>query len=484
MRTAHLPPIRSLALLCSIALVATVPAGCASVVPRDGSDEAFLDDLERRTFDFFWETTNRENGLAPDRWPSQPFSSIAAIGSALTAYGVGVERGYVTREAAADRTWTTLRFLWEAPQGAAARGVAGHRGFFYHFLDMETGERFRTNELSTIDTALLMAGVLFSREYFHAGDPVEAEIRALADSLYLRVEWDFFQTDERGIAMGWYPEPDREDEFGQGRWTGYDESILLHVLALGSPTHPAGLEVWDHYTSAYEWAEFYGQEHLNFAPLFGHQYSHMWIDFRGIQDDYMREKGIDYFENSRRATLAQRAYAIDNPDDWVDYGPDIWGLTASDGPGPVDPPLVVDGEERRVYSYFARGAAAGDIRDDGTIAPTAAGGSIPFAPEIAIPALRAMRDRYGDLLYQRYGFLDAFNPTVGEAGVTPRKGTVEPGVAWFDDEYLGIDQGPILIMAENHRSELVWETMKRSPYIVRGLCRLGFRGGWLEGRCS
>ncbi len=237
---------------------------------------------------------------------------------------------------------------------------------------------------------------------------------------------------------------------------------------------------WDHYTSRYRWAEFYGYEHLPFPPLFGHQYSHVWIDFRGIQDDFMRSKGIDYFENSRRATLAQQAYAEDNPAGWVDYGPRIFGLTASDGPN--DTTLVLGGRERQFHTYWARGADAGDIRDDGTIAPTAAGGSIPFAPEVTIPALMAMRHRYGEALYQRYGFLDAFNPSYRDT--PPTAGRLVPGVGWVDDDYLGIDQGPIVLMIENHRSGLVWKVMRESPYLVLGLCRAGFRGGWLEGRCA
>jgi hypothetical protein len=459
--------------------------GACAVAPEPittPAHDAFLHDVQRRTFHFFWETTNAANGLTPDRWPSRPFASIAAVGFALTAYPVGVERGWITREQARERTLATLRFFWRAPQGPGTANITGHRGFYYHFLDMETGLRFQTTELSTIDSALLLAGVLFAQSWFDEAHPAEAEIRALADSLYLRVEWPYFQTDERGITMAWRPEPERL--FGPARWNGYDESIILHVLALGSPTHPAGREIWDHYTRGYEedWGEFQGQEHLNFAPLFGHQYSHVWIDFRGIQDEFMRTKGIDYFENSRRATLAQRAYAIDNPDGWRDHGPDIWGLTASDGP--KDTTIVFNGRERRLHTYWARGAALGDIRDDGTIVPTAAGGSIPFAPEITIPALHAMRERYGDHLYQQYGFLDAFNPTLATYSFETRRGAIVPGVGWFDDDYLGIDQGPIVLMIENHRSELVWDYMKRSPYIVRGLCRAGFRGGWLDGRCN
>jgi hypothetical protein len=355
--------------------------------------------------------------------------------------------------------------------------MTGDRGFFYHFLEFDTGHRYRTNELSTIDTSLLLAGMLTTQVYFDQDHPEEVEIRALVDSIYRRAEWPYFLSDSGTVFMAWRP----ERGLGPARWRGYDESLILHVLALGSPTHPLDAITYDAYVSTYEWQEFYGRAHVNFAPLFGHQYSHIWIDFRGIQDAYMRARGIDYFENSRQATYAQHAYATDNPMGWRDYGEEIWGLTASDGP--ADTTVTVDGVERRFRRYWARGAAAADIRDDGTIAPTAVGGSVPFAPDITIAALRAMRERYGSQLFTEYGFLDAFNPSVPE-GIRTERGTVVPGVGWFDSDYLGIDQGPILLMAENYRTGLIWDLMKRSEPIVRGLCRAGFRGGWLDGQCE
>lgn len=446
-----------------------------------GAATAFLDTLQQRTFGFFWELSDSATGLTPDRWPTPSFSSVAAIGFALTAYPVGVERGWIGREAAEARVLATLRFLWTAPQGADPSGVTGHRGFFYHFLDMEQGRRFETVELSTIDTALLMAGVLAAQAYFDApADSGEAAIRALADSLYLRVDWEWAQARPNGIAMAWRP----DEGFSTHDWKGYNEAMILLVLALGSPTHPVPPAAWDAWTNTYRWGTLHGYEHLGFAPLFGHQYSHVWIDFRGIQDEYMRARGIDYFENSRRATLAQREYAIANPAGWAGYGPQAWGLTASDGP--ADTTVVIGGREREFRTYWARGAGPFHAPDDGTIAPTAAGGSVPFAPEVAIPVLAAMRRTYGDHLFGEYGFRDAFNPTFAAAGVAPETGRVVPGGAWFDVDYLGIDQGPILLMIENHRTGFVWELMKRSPYVVRGLCRAGFRGGWLEaeGRCE
>jgi hypothetical protein len=285
--------------------------------------------------------------------------------------------------------------------------------------------------------------------------------------------------------MGWHPEPGLQGHDAQGfiqtNWFGYTEAMLLYALALGSPTHPVAPSAWAAWTATYKWDTFQGQTFVQFAPLFGHQYSHLWIDFRGIQDPYTRGRAIDYFENSRRATLSQQAYAVANPGGWRDYSATVWGLTASDGP--LDGPLTVDGRRREFHTYWARGAGADEINDDGTVVPTAAGGSVPFAPEATIPSLVAMRERYGDAIFGRYGFFDAFNPTLRDAATPVKMGHVVPNVTWVDDDYLGIDQGPIVAMVENYRSGLVWRLMRKDPYIVRGLCRAGFTGGWLEGKC-
>ena len=436
-------------------------------------DIALLDSVQHRTFDFFWERSDARTGLTPDRWPTPSFSSIAAVGFALTAYPVGAERGWITREQAAERTLTTLKFFWESPQGPSASGTIGHKGFFYHFLDMTSGTRFATVELSTIDTSLLLGGVLFCQSYYDRPTPSEVAIRAYADSLYRRVEWTWIQPNKPFVNHRWRP----EDAYSTNDWKGYDESMILYLLALGSPTFPIDASAWEAYTRTYAWASFYGYDHVNFEPLFGHQYSHIWIDFRGIRDNYMRGRGIDYFENSRRATLSQRAYALDNPRKYRDYGANIWGITASDGP--LDSTLTIDGRPVQFHTYWARGVGAPEIRDDGTIAPTAAASSMPFAPEVVMPAIRAMRERYGDRLYQRYGFLDAFNPTL-RTQVPVRHGRVDAALGWFDADYLGIDQGPIVTMIENYRSELVWRYMRTNPYIVRGLRRAGFAGGWLD----
>lgn len=448
---------------------APAPASVSTPPIRFEPDaERLLDGLERRTFDFFWELANPKNGLVPDRAPSPSFSSIAAVGFALTAYPVGVERGYITREAARDRVLTTLRFF-----GAPSGGAAGLHGFFYHFLDMESGARFKDVELSTIDTSILLSGALFCQSWFDRDDPGETEIRALADRLFRAADWNWAQKKAPLVSMGWTPESGLSD----WDWRGYNEAMFLYVLALGSPTHAIAPSAWEEYTRTYEWKKFAGQEYVAFAPLFGHQYSHVWIDFRAIQDRYMRGKGIDYFENSRRATYAHRAYAIENPNGWRDYGANLWGLSACDGP--VDGDFVIDGRRRHFFTYAGRGASAKEVRDDGTIAPTAAASSIPFAPEIALPAIAEMQRRFGESLFSRYGFFDAFNPTFRLA-VPVHHGRVVPGVGWFDTDYLGIDQGPIVAMIENYRSELVWRTLRNNPYIVNGLRRAGFTGGWLE----
>jgi hypothetical protein len=437
-------------------------------------ETAFLDTLEQRTFAFFWERSDPATGLTPDRWPTDAFASVAAIGFALTAYPIGVERGYVSRDQAAERTLRTLQFLWSAPQGPGATGVTGYHGFYYHFLDMRSGHRFSEwVELSTIDTALLLGGVLFCQSYFDGPGAEEAQVRAYADSIYRRVDWHWASPRAPAMSHGWYP--------GKGYikydWIGYNEAMIVYVLALGSPTFPADSSAWDAWLRGYRWGTYEGRTHVGFAPLFGHQYSHVWLDFRGIRDRYMRERGIDYFENSRRATYAQRGYAVKNPGGWTGYGGATWGLTASDGPG--DTILTANGRQRRYMGYSARGASFTEIVDDGTLVPSAAGGSVPFAPEITIPALVAMRERHDTNLFSRYGFVDAYNESY-PAGVPVRQGRTIPGQGWFDTDYLGIDQGPIVAMVENYRSGLVWRYMRRNPYIVRGLKRAGFTGGWLD----
>jgi len=402
-------------------------------------DNEFLDYLEATAFDYFWYEANPLNGLVRDRSQAGSASSVAAVGFGLTAYGIGSERGWITRAEAADRTLTTLKTFWNLPQGPAVNGVIGYKGWFYHFLDMETGLRAGDNELSSIDTGLLMAGVLYVREFFDGSDSVETKIRGLADSLFGRIDWNWMRNNQMSLTMGWFP----TTGFLSARWIGYNEAMVLNIMAIGATTNPAPPQVWNSWTSGYGW--FYNNwlsnYYVAFPPLFGHQYSHCWVDFRNIADAYMRAKGIDYFENSRRATIAQRNYCIDNPGMFTGYSGNVWGLTACDGPSP--------------NNYMARGT---NFNDDGTIAPTAPGGSIPFAPEICIPTLKYLYNTYRTQLWTPYGFRDAFNLTKN----------------WWGPDEIGIDEGPILLMAENYRTQSVWRTSMKSSIIQQGLQRAGF----------
>jgi len=447
-----------------LSFLIVVLAACAPQPPAtDSGSEEFLDTLSQKTFGYFWDLANPENGLSPDRWPTPSFSSIASTGFGLTAYLIGVEKGYITRQQAAERVRTTLRFFKNAPTGDAKEGVTGYRGFFYHFLDMKTGLRFQQVELSTIDTGLLMMGILSCQSYFTEETEIEREIRSLADELYRAVEWDWAMNGKETMSMGWHP----ERGFLDASWQGYNEGMILYIMGLASPTHPIQQGSWKAWTDSYQWGKYFGRDQVNFGPLFGHQYSHMYIDFRGIQDEYMKAKGLDYFENSRRATLSNRDFCIANGGHYSGYSDQIWGLTACDGPGndmKANPNISFMG-------YSARGAAQWYQQDDGTIAPTAAGGSIPFAPEVCIPALKAMKKLYGRKVYDQYGFKDAFNTSVVNK---------DGSIGWFDHDYLGIDEGPILIQLENHRSDMVWKLMRKNPYVIEGLKRAGFTGGWLN----
>jgi hypothetical protein len=457
-------------------------AGCATGLGGWGGAapplDPEIDELQQRTFNWFTHVTNRANGLTPDRWPTESFSSVAAVGFALTCWPIGVERGWMSREEARERTLTTIRFFHDLPQGPEATGVGGYKGFFYHFLDMQTGHRFGRTELSTVDTSLLVAGMLFAARWFDGDHADEAEIRRLAQAVYERIEWDWVVIRPNRISMGWHP----ESGFIPADWNVYNEGMIVLLLAIGSPTHPVPAAVWDEWCSVYDrsWTDRWGPAHLAFAPLFGHQYSQMFVDFRGVRDAFMRAKsaeipGFDYFQNSVRAVQAQRQYAIDNPMGWAGYSADVWGLTACDGPG--DFKQVIDGRERQFFSYSARGP--GD-RDDGTIAPTAAMASMPFAPAEVTACLKAMKLRYGAGIYTEYGFLDSFNPTLTFRDGRLQHGRIMAGIGWVDGDHLGIDQGPIVIQIENTRTDAVWKRMRGEPNITRGLKLAGFTGGWLD----
>jgi hypothetical protein len=426
------------------------------------SEWEMLDDIQRSAFAYFVHETNRANGLVRDKtcadWPA----SIAAVGLGLTTYPVGVERGFVTREEAAERTLTTLRFFWRSKQGPEP-DATGHKGFYYHFLDMRTGARAWRCELSTVDSALLLGGILTSAAYFDRDTQVEREIRELADGLYARVDWRWAQNGGVTVTHGWKP----ESGFLPYRWEGYDEALLLYLLGLGSETHPLPAESYRGWASTYEWKSVYDIEYLYAGPLFTHQLSHVWVDFRGIQDEFMRDHGIDYFENSRRATYAQQQHGIRNPGKYAHYGELCWGITASDGPGEVI--RDIGGIVRQFFGYEARAVPYGP--DDGTIAPWAVVASLPFAPEITLPTLADFRryQRAGD---HPYGFKATFNPTFHDPGGSPH--------GWVSPWHFGINEGPIVSMIENARSGLVWELMRRCRYLVRGLRAAGFAGGWLS----
>ena len=451
--------------------------------------KAMLDDLEKRTFEWFRDSENPKIGVTPDHWDGSAggegeyFASIASSGFGLTAYGIAVERGWMKRGDAVQRTLTTLRFFHNAPQSDDADATGNH-GFYYHFLDMQTGHRYGPKtwvELSTVDTTWLIAGALFAQSYYDKNTKEEKEIRQLADDIYRRADWAWASPRQPLVAMGWTPEAN----FIHADWQGYDEAMMLYVLAIGSPTHAVDPAAWKAWTQTYDasWGSFQGQEHLGFAPMFGHQYSHVWIDFRGIQDDYMRSHGIDYYTNSQRAALSQREYAIHNPMDWSGYGSNVWGLSACNGPrrglmaGEVD---RYKNDKKTFYGYIARGAGLVRTIDDGTIAPTAAASSIAFVPELAIPAIAEMKKDWGDNVYDKYGFVDAFNPSFTYTDRPLRTGKVVPDVGWFDTMHIGIDQGPIVAMIENYRSDFVWKTMRKNPYIRDGLKKAGFTGGWLD----
>lgn len=422
------------------ALLPALALGLGAREARAISSTALLDTLQHSAFQFFWNEANPANGLVRDR--SQPGSpaSIASVGFGLSAICIGVDHGWVTREQGRDRVRTTLETFWNGPQSNLDGAYIGYKGLFYHFLDMNTATRAWSSELSTIDTALLLAGVLDAGLYFDGPDTNEVRIRWLADTLYRRVDWKFMKNLNSGILMGWKPGTGFS---GFGAWRGYNEAMIMYILALGHPTATKTVPAsdWTFWTGGYYWGAWYGYQYLVFAPLFGHQYSHCWIDFRHIQDAYMRGKGIDYFENSKRATLAQIEYCKFNQAGWTGYADSLWGLTACDGPS----------------GYNARGAPPAQ-NDDGTIAPTAAAGSLPFTFAQSLKVLHNLWDHYTPGIWGPYGFRDALNPTYN----------------WYDPDYIGIDEGPIVLMIENYRTGAVWNRFMTHPYIQAGLAKAGF----------
>jgi hypothetical protein len=427
----------------------------------DPHDLKLLLVIQREAFDYFRKHTHPVTGLVADKsklgWPA----SIAGTGMGLATYPAAVERGFVQREEAAQRILTTLRFLSSSPQGAEP-DATGYKGFYYHFLDMATGRRAFQSELSTVDTGFLLAGMLVAAAYFDQDSQAEAELRRLADELYRRVDWPWALNGKSCLSHGWRP----ESGFLAYHWEGYDEALLMYVLALGSPARPLPAECYQAYMSTALWKNVYGYEHFFAGPLFIHQYSHLYLDLRGIQDSEIGRFGIDYFENSRRATLAQREYGIRNPLKFEGYGEDCWGLTACDGPGPVT--MRLNSIVRIFYEYVARGVPYGP--DDGTIAPWAVVACLPFAPEVVLPAIRYF-SKIKLHEPEPYGYKNSFNRTIPVDAPSP--------LGWVSPYHFGINMAPMALMIENYLSGLTWGLTRRSPYLVAGLRQAGFTGGWL-----
>ena len=420
-----------------------------------------LSDLQSDAFKYFVHEVNSDNGLirdcTKDGWPS----SIAAVGMALAAYPVGVERGFITREEAITRTLRKLRFFARSEQSQNPE-ASGYKGFYYHFLDMQTGRRAWKCELSTIDSTFLFAGMLAAAAYFDHETSEEIEIGKLAVELYSRADWRWAMNGGATLAHGWRP----ESGFLAYRWDGYDEALLAYILGLGSPTFPLPFESYLAHTSRYEWKQIYDYEYLFAAPLFAHQFSHIWIDFREIQDHFIREHDLDYFENTRRATYTQREYARRNPNQWKGYSEVCWGLTACEGPGPKE--LTIDGVHRVFFDYVARGVPDGP--DDGTVAPWAVVASLPFAPEIVLPTLEHFNEIEVGIDHP-YGLEATFNPTFADEKCRE--------CGWLSPWHFGINQGPIVLMIENYRTGFLWNLMRQCSYVIDGLRRAGFGGGWL-----
>jgi len=423
--------------------------------PLTPDEKSMLDSIQHKTFLFFLNEHHPEMGIVKDRTTSSSPCSIAATGFGIPSIAIGAERNWISRKQAAEITLRILNFFINSVQ-STAKDATGYKGFYYHFLKMDSGTREWNCELSSVDTGLLMMGIIFARNYYNLDNEVENQIRKLAALLLGRTEWNFMELPAKGkfactISMGWTPENGLHD-YG---WSGYDEALFLYVLAAGSGMENVE-QSYKAWLKSYKWYTPYnGLSHVAFPPLFGHQFSQAFIDYRGLVDGYMKEKGIDYFENSRRATYVQRQYAIDNPKGWVGYDSLCWGVTACDGPTEK-----YNFDDKKFLGYAGRGTSGPEYNyyDDGTIAPYASLSSLPFAPEIVLPTIKSMNEKFGKNLWGKYGYYDAFNPTA----------------KWIDNDFLGIDEGPMLIMIENFRTGLVWNYVMKDPIIQKGLSKLEF----------
>lgn len=418
-------------------------------------DEAMLDSIQHKTFLYFLNEIDKERGIIKDRAQEWAPASIAATGFGIPSFAIAAERNWISREQAVDETYKVLNFFSNSDQSESIK-TTGYQGFYYHFLELENGTREWNCELSTIDTGILMMGVIFARNYYNQDTTKEKEIRLLADKLLGRLNWNFFMLPEDAkhpntITMAWSPEKGILD-WG---WHGYTEALFLYILAAGTGMDDVE-KSYEGWLSTYDWQTPYeGLSHVTFPPLFGHQFSHAFIDFRGLTDKYMKEKGMDYFENSRRATLVQQQYAIENPKGWVGYDSLCWGITASDGPG-----SQFNFGDKKFEGYAGRGTSGKEntVAEDGTLAPYGVLSSLPFTPGLSLATIKNMNAKYGDKLWGKYGYYDSFNLTAN----------------WVDNDFIGIDQGPMLIMIENFRTGLVWNYVMKDPVIQKGLERLHF----------
>jgi hypothetical protein len=422
------------------------------------SDEALAVRLQRAAFQYFIDSADPVTGLVADT--SRPHSpcSIAVVGFALSCYPIAVENGWLSRADAMSRTLRVLRYFAHSTQSDAP-DATGYRGFYYHFLDMQSGRRVWQCELSLIDTALLIAGVLVAGRYFdNPGE--ESEIRDLAEALYRRVDWGWAQYGTTTVSQGWRP----ECGFLHYGWEGYNEATILYVLGLGSPTFPLNPSGYTTWGLTYQWENLLDYNVLYSGPLFTHLFSHAWIDFRGIRDAFMQGTHSDYFENTKSTIAMHREYGERNPHEFKAYCRDIWGVTAGDGPG--EQRIRSDDIDRQYYGYMSRGVPYGP--DDGTIAPWAMLATLPFDAGAALAGTRRLLREYPEVcIHDR--FSSGFNPTFPS-----------PTGIWLSEGCYGLDQGLLTMMIENHRSGMIWKIMKDCPYIRHGLQGAGFSGGWLR----
>jgi len=404
----------------------TSPASTAQSGSLSKEDDQFLDELEKTTFQYFWDQANPKTGLVKDRCNVRNdndvnvVGSIASTGFGLTALCIGANREYIEKPDALERVLVTLRSLWGK--------LPNHRGFFYHWANINTGERVWDAEVSSVDTAILLCGVLTCREYFRNA----AEVQALADDIFDRVEWTWLSEDTSLLPHGWTP----EIGFLPYRWDNYSELMMMYLLGLGSTNYPLRDDAWTAWKRLK--FEYDGQRYIgSFAPLFVHQYSQAWFDFRGRRDKY-----TDYFQNSVIATDVHRRFCLELSNKFPSYSDDLWGITASDSPNG--------------YVIWGGPPAVGPI--DGTIVPSASAGSLPFLTQPVLRVLRNIKDHY-PYAFTKYGFVNAFNPLT----------------KWYDDDVIGIDTGITLLMAENVRSGFVWNMFMKSEEAQLGMTRAGLK---------